>query len=44
MDNMCRTWLYDILNSINEIESYFVDTPNTFEIYEKDLRTKRAVE
>ena len=44
MDNMCRTWLYDILNSINEIESYSVDTPKTFEIYEKDLRTKRAVE
>ncbi|MFN3784540.1 MAG: DUF86 domain-containing protein [Spirosomataceae bacterium] len=29
---------------MNEIESYFIDTPKTFEIYEKDLRTKRAVE
>ena len=44
MDNNIKTWLYDILSSINEIESYFVDTPKTFEIYQNDLRTKRAVE
>ncbi|MEY2868050.1 MAG: hypothetical protein RIR01_464, partial [Bacteroidota bacterium] len=39
-----KTWLFDILNSINEIESYFVDTPKLFEVYQNDLRTKRAVE
>jgi len=44
MDNEIKTWLYDILSSINEIESYFVDTPKMFEIYQNDLRTKRAVE
>ena len=44
MDNNIKTWLYDILSSINEIESYFVDTPKTFEIYQNDLKTKRAVE
>ncbi len=44
MDNDTKTWLYDILNSINEIESYFVNTPKMFEIYQNDLRTKRAVE
>lgn len=44
MDNSIKTWLYDILNSINEIESYFVDTPKMFEIYQNDLRTKRAIE
>ena len=44
MDNSIKTWLYDILNSINEIESYFVDTPKIFEIYQNDLRTKRAIE
>lgn len=44
MDNSIKTWLYDILGSINEIESYFVDTPKLFEIYQNDLRTKRAVE
>ena len=44
MDNDIKTWLYDILSSINEIESYYIDTPKMFEIYENDLRTKRAVE
>ena len=44
MDNSIKTWLYDILNSINEIESYFVETPKRFEIYQNDLRTKRAIE
>ena len=44
MDDNIKTWLYDILSSINEIESYFVETPKMFEIYQNDLRTKRAVE
>lgn len=44
MDNSIKTWLFDILNSINEIESYFVDIPKLFEVYQNDLRTKRAVE
>ena len=44
MDDSIKTWLYDILGSINEIESYFVDTPKLFELYQNDLRTKRAVE
>lgn len=44
MDNNIKTWLFDILSSINEIESYFIETPKMFEIYQNDLRTKRAVE
>ena len=44
MDDTIKTWLYDILSSINEIESYYVETPKLFEIYQNDLRTKRAVE
>jgi len=44
MDNDVKTWLFDILNSINEIESYYIETPKIFEIYQNDLRTKRAVE
>ncbi|MBY0245316.1 MAG: DUF86 domain-containing protein [Sphingobacteriaceae bacterium] len=44
MDNSLKTWLYDILSSINEIESYFIETPKMFEIYQNDLRTKRAIE
>ncbi|MFN5416989.1 MAG: DUF86 domain-containing protein [Flavobacteriia bacterium] len=44
MVHKVKTWLYDILSSINEIESYFAETPKLFEIYQNDLRTKRAVE
>ena len=44
MDDTIKTWLYDILSSINEIESYFVDTPKLFEFYQNDLKTKRALE
>ena len=44
MDNDIKTWLYDILSSINEIESYYQDAPKIFKIYQTDFRTKRAVE
>ena len=44
MDNEIKTWLYDILNAINEIDSFFIDRPKEFENYQNDLRTKRAVE
>jgi len=39
-----KTWLYDILKAINEIESFFVDRPRDFSAYQKDIRTKRAIE
>jgi len=44
MDSQTRTWLFDILQSIEEIESYFADKPKIFEEYLKDIKTKRAVE
>jgi uncharacterized protein with HEPN domain len=44
MDIEIKTWLYDILNAINEIESFFADRPKHFSVYQNDLRTKRAVE
>ncbi|OFX31687.1 MAG: antitoxin [Bacteroidetes bacterium GWA2_32_17] len=44
MDNEIRTWLFDVLQSITEIEGYFTDKPRKFEDYSKDIRTKRAVE
>lgn len=44
MDNNIKTWLFDILNSIKEIESYYKETAKIFEIYQNDLKTKRAVE
>ena len=39
-----KTWLYDILNAIVEIESFIGDTSYNFESYRYDLKTKRAVE
>ena len=44
MDNEIKAWLYDILNAIMEIESFFDDRTKEFAKYQKDLRTKRAVE
>ena len=44
MDNDIKTWLYDILQSINEIEGYFTDRQKVFKDYLTDIKTKRAVE
>mgnify|MGYP006304684439 CR=1 FL=1 len=44
MDSDIKTWLYDILQSINEIESYYDDKPKKFDEYVSDLKTKRAIE
>ena len=38
MDQEIKTWLYDVLNAIIEIEGFFVGTTSTFEIYQKDLK------
>lgn len=39
-----KAWLYDIRKAIEEIESFFLDKPMIFKEYQKDIRTKRAVE
>ena len=44
MDNDIKSWLYDIQRAISEIESFFADRPKNFFEYQKDVRTKRAVE
>ncbi|MGI8638269.1 MAG: HepT-like ribonuclease domain-containing protein [Segetibacter sp.] len=44
MDIEIKTGLYDILNAIQEIESFFADRPKDFTVYQNDIRTKRAVE
>jgi uncharacterized protein with HEPN domain len=44
MDIEIKAWLYDILNAINEIDSFFIDTPKEFTAYQNDVRTRRAVE
>ena len=42
MDNDIKTWLYDILQSINEIDSYYENKPRIFEEYNSDIKTKKG--
>jgi uncharacterized protein with HEPN domain len=44
MDNEIKAWLYDILNAIMEIDSFFIDIPKEFSTYKNDIRTRRAIE
>ena len=44
MDNNIKTWLYDILNAITEIETYLPEERISLEQFSSDLKTKRAVE
>ncbi|MEI6682343.1 MAG: hypothetical protein WCO44_06930 [Bacteroidota bacterium] len=44
MDREIRTWLYDILKAIEEIEQFPPPGQRFFEEYRNDLKTKRAVE
>ena len=44
MDREIKTWLYDILNAIEEIEQFLPQSERIFEVYKDDLKTKRAVE
>ena len=44
MNNDIKTWLYDILQSIKEIDSYYETKPKIFEDYISDIKTKRAIE
>lgn len=44
MGKNVETGFFDILQSINEIKSYFHDRPKQFVEYQKDIRTKRAIE
>lgn len=43
MDNRINAWLEDILRSINEIFEFLPETNNFIE-YQKDLKTKKAIE
>ena len=40
MDIEIKTFLYDILNAIEEIDSFFEDQPREFEAYKYDLKTR----
>lgn len=43
MQKEIQTWLEDIKQSIEEIESFLPETRNFFE-FRKDLKTRKAVE
>ncbi|KAA6326382.1 hypothetical protein EZS27_024504 [termite gut metagenome] len=44
MNEYIKKYLNDVLNSINEIESYFNSEPKFFENFNKDILRQRAVE
>ena len=44
MDENINKHLHDILDAINEIESFFGDKPKHFNVFCKDLCLRRAVE
>jgi uncharacterized protein with HEPN domain len=44
MDEKLKAWLFDVLQSIEEIESYFEGAEKMAEHYKNDQKTKRAVE
>ncbi|MEI6950114.1 HepT-like ribonuclease domain-containing protein [Paraflavisolibacter sp. H34] len=43
MDIEIKTWIYDILASIQEIDTFIADVPD-FATYQNDIKTKRAIE
>jgi len=44
MDKEIKTWLFDIVKAIEEIEQFIPTGQKIFEEYKNDLKTKRAVE
>ena len=44
MDNEIKSWIFDIHKAISEIDSFFNDGGRIFINYQKDIKTKRAVE
>ncbi len=39
-----KTWLYDILKAVDEINDFFSDIPKDLQSYQQNIKTKRAVE
>jgi len=44
MDIEIKTWLYDILTAIQEIESFLADQSTSTQLQQTDLKTRRAIE
>jgi len=44
MDNETKSWLFDIHSAIVEIDGFFEGEQKIFANFQKDIKTKRAVE
>ena len=44
MDEYIAIYLYDIKKAIDDVESFFVDYPMRYDVFEKDLLRRSAVE
>lgn len=44
MDDYIAVYLYDIKHAIEELESFFVDYPMRYDVFEKDYLRRSAVE
>jgi uncharacterized protein with HEPN domain len=44
MDKEIKIWLYDILNAIMKIDCFFAYNQKHFNSFQKDIKTKRAIE
>ena len=44
MDNFTKKHLQDILNAIDDIETFFEGQPKLFEEFCRDIRLQRAIE
>ena len=43
-DEKIMTYLQDVLDAINDLQSCFVDFPNRYDLFEKDIMRKCVVE
>lgn len=44
MDEYIAVYLYDVKRAIDEVETYFVDYPMRYDVFEKDYLRRSAVE
>ena len=42
MDEYIAVYLYDVKHAIDELESYFVDYPMRYDVFEKDFLRRRG--
>ena len=40
MDIDVKSWLFDILNAISEIDSFFINVPQEFSYFQHDIKTR----